>query len=171
MYNKVNRFSVYLLLFIMLVLQSTLLDYIKIFNAKPDLLLLLVIFFGLFFGGALGFETGLAAGLLKDILSVDIFGVNTIILALTGLMTGLLSPKFFKESKLTQYLLVFMLSTLSMFARYFIDLYISKITYINLSEYLSGQIIPASFYTSLVSAIIFPILIRRYGLKIQEEFL
>lgn len=171
MYNKVNRFSIYLLLSASLILQLTVIDYIKIFNAKPDLMLLLVIFFGLFFGSSVGFETGFAAGLSKDILSVDIFGINTLTLGLTGLTVGILSPKFFKESRITQTALVFAFALFFMLAHYIFNSFISKITYISFSEYLFALIIPASLYTSFISLTIFPILVSRYHLEEKEEFL
>jgi rod shape-determining protein MreD len=134
-------------------------------------MLLLVIFFGLFFGGSIGLETGFAAGLSRDILSTDIFGVNTLALAITGFTVGILSPKFFRESKITQTFLVFAFALFFMLIHYAADSFISKITYINISEYLFGLIIPSAFYTSFVSAIIFPVLINRYNLERREEFL
>jgi rod shape-determining protein MreD len=170
-HNKVNRFSMYLLLFIALILQMTIVDYLKISGAKPDLMLILVIFFGLFFGVSAGLESGFAAGLSKDIFSTDIFGINTLTLVVTGLMVGLLSPKFFKESRITQAAIVFALALLSMLVHYITGSIISNVTYMNLPEYIFGLMIPASLYTCAVSAIIFPILINSYDLERREEFL
>ena len=128
MYKRIGRFSIYLLLIIALILQSTAIDYIKIFNAKPDLVLLLVIFFGLFFGPGVGLETGFFAGLLKDILSTDIFGINTLTLAVTGLIVGALSAKFSKESRITQTVLVFAFALFSMSIHYAVFSFLSNIT-------------------------------------------
>ena len=161
----------YLLLVIALILQSTVIGYIRIFNVMPDLALLLVIFFGLFFGLGVGLEIGFVAGLLKDILSTDIFGINTLTLAITGLTIGALSAKFFKESRTTQAILVFAFALFSMLIHYLIFLFLSDITYINLSEYLSALIIPSSLYTSFISLIIFPVIMNMYNLGKTEEFL
>lgn len=171
MHNKVSRISIYLLLISALFLQLVALDYIKIFATKPDLMLLLVIFYGLFFGSSIGIETGFIAGLLKDILSVDIFGINTLTLAATGLAAGILSSKFSKESRATQTVLVFSFSIFSMLMHYIYSSFISNITYINLSEYVLRLMIPVSLYTSLVSMIIFPVLMTKYHLEEREEFL
>ena len=132
---------------------------------------MLVIFFGLFFGWEVGIESGFAAGLLKDVFSADIFGANILILALMGLIIGLLSQKFFKESKTTQTFLVFIFTLASMAGHYIITKAITGITYISISEYMTRLIIPVSVYTSVLSAVIFPVLIKILRLKEKEEYL
>lgn len=153
------------------IVQLTVLDYFKIFGAKPDIIIALVIFYAIFFGPGRGLEAGFVAGLLKDIFSVDIFGVNTLSLALTGYIVGIFSPKLFRESISIQAMLVFVFTFISMLLHYFIGPYISKMAYISTSEYIFGLIIPASLYTSAVSVIIFAFLIKRYSLKENEEYL
>ena len=171
MHNKISRVSLYLSLIAALLIQLLLLDYVKIAEAKPDLLVLLVVFFAIFFGPGIGLEAGLVSGLFKDIYSLDIFGVNTLALALTGLIAGIVSPKFFRESKLTQAMFVFTFSVFYMVIHYFAVAFVLKITHVGLPEYLFGLILPSSLYTGIVSFFIFPILIRRYHLKENEEYL
>lgn len=171
MHNKVSRFSVYLVLFISLVLQVTAVDYIKIFGAKPDLMLLAVIFFGLLFGGSIGLEAGLVAGLAKDILSLDVFGANTFTMALTGFAVGGLSQKFFKESKIMQTAIVFVFVIVCMLIHYTVNSLVSNAGYIRAPEYFFGLILPTSLYTSVLSMLIFPFLMHRFHLEEREEFL
>ena len=171
MYNTISRLSFYAILTAVFLIQATVLEYIKVAGAKPDLIFLLVIFFSLFFGAKTGIEAGFVSGLLKDIYSLDVFGINTITLALTGLIAGILSPKFFKESALTQFTLVFAFALLSMLVHFTASLLILKTDYISLSEYLWALMIPSSLYTALASFAIFPILISRYRLKEQEDYL
>jgi len=170
-HNKVNRYSFYIVLIAAFLIQLLLLDRIKIAGAKPDLLVLLVVFFAIFFGSGAGIEAGFIAGLLKDLYSLDIFGMNIILLSLTGLIAGMLSPKLFRESKLTQFLLVFVSSVLYMIIHYFASSLILKITYVTLPEYLYGLILPSSLYTALLSLFLFPVLIKRYHLKDNAEYL
>ena len=151
--------------------QLLFLDHIKIASVKPDLLVLLVVFFAVFFGPGTGAEAGFVSGLFKDAYSLDIFGVNAVLLSLVGLIAGGLSPKLFKESKLTQALLVFASSVLCMIIHYFVSSLILKITYVTLPEYLYGLILPSSFYTAMLSFLIFPALIDRYRLKENAEYL
>jgi rod shape-determining protein MreD len=169
-YNKVKRFPFYVILTAAFTLQLTLLDRIRILDAEPDLLLLLVAFSGVFYGWGPGLEAGVISGLLKDIFSTDIFGINTLALSITGFLIGGLSPKFFKESRVTQVFLVFIFSLVSMFIHYTLSSFLSDIRFIDLSEYLFGLIIPSAIYTSILSAIIFPVLMKKFRLKEQEDF-
>lgn len=171
MYNKVGSFSLFIILLLAFTIQVTILEYIKLAGARPDIMVLFVVFFGLFFGAGTGFEAGLISGLLKDIYSLDIFGVNTVILALTGLIVGALSPKFFKESIFTQFTIVFVFMLVSMLAHFAVSSLIRKITYISMPEYLFRLIIPSSLYTALLSFAVFPILIKRYHLNEKEDYL
>lgn len=166
-----NRYSLYTMLIAAFLIQLLLLDRIKIAGVKPDLLVLLVVFFAIFFGPDTGAEAGFISGLFKDTYSLDIFGMNIILLSLTGLITGMLSPKLFRESKLTQCLLVFVSSAVYMIIHYFASSFISKIAYVNLPEYLYGLILPSSFYTAMLSALLFPTLINIYRLKENAEYL
>lgn len=171
MYNKINRLVLYLLVAAAFILQLSVLDYIKIFHSKPDILAMLVIFCALFFGWSTALEAGFVCGLLKDIFSVSIFGCNTLTLTLTGLIAGVLSPKFFKESGITQTFLVFLFTFISMLIHYILVSFIANISYISLYEYMFHLIIPASIYTSVISAVVFPVLINKLQLRKQEEFL
>jgi rod shape-determining protein MreD len=167
----VRRLPVYTLLIAVFLMQLLLLDHVKIGSAKPDLLALLVIFFAIFFGAGAGSEMGFVAGLFKDIYSLDTFGVNTVLLSFAGLVAGGLSPKLFRESKITQFLLVFVFSVLYMSSHYFISLLMLKVSYATFTECLRGFILPSSFYTAVLSFFIFPILINRWRLKESAEYL
>jgi len=166
-----KRFPLYIILIAAFLIQLLFLDRIKIAGIKPDLLVLLVVFFAIFFGPSTGVEAGFVSGLFKDTYSLDIFGVNIVLLSLTGLIVGRVSPKLFKESKLTQGLLVFVSSVLYMITHYFASSLILKITYVTLPEYLYGLILPSSFYTTMISLLLFPALINRYRLKENAEYL
>ena len=171
MYNKMSRYSLYIILIAAFLIQLLFLDHIKIAGDKPDLLILLVVFFAIFFGPGTGAEAGFVSGLFKDTYSLDVFGVNSVLLSLTGLIVGGLSPKLFRESKLTQVLLVFASSVICMIIHYFASSLILKITYVTLPEYLYGLILPSSLYTAMLSLILFPALISRYRLKESAEYL
>lgn len=171
MHNKVSRYSLYIILIAAFLIQLLFMDRIKIAGVKPDLFVILAVFFAIFFGPGIGAEAGFVSGLFKDMYSLDIFGVNIVLLSLTGLIAGALSPKLFKESKLTQGLLVFASSILYLIIHYFVSSLILKISYITLPEYLYGLILPSSLYTAMLSFLLFPVLIDRYHLKENAEYL
>jgi len=161
----------YFVLLIMFFLQATLIDLIKISHSSPDLGALFVIFIAIFFGWEAALEAGFVFGLLKDIYSVDIFGINTFTLAVTGLAAGLLGLKLFRESRMTQVFIVFIFTLFYFLAHYLISSALSGIMYIRAPEYLFYSFIPASLYTALISVFVFPFLINRFGLKENTEYL
>ena len=161
----------YFVLVLVFFLQATLIDLIRISGTRPDLGSLFVIFTAIFFGWKTGLEAGFVFGLLTDIYSVDIFGINTAALAITGLVAGLLSPKIFRESRITQLFIVFILTLFCLIIHYLIASAISNITYISFGEYLFCSFLPVSLYTALVSFFIFPFLINRFNLKENAEYL
>ncbi len=56
--------------------QATILNYIGLFGVKPDILLCCVILAGVFFNRKWAFVFSLSAGLMKDIFSLETFGLN-----------------------------------------------------------------------------------------------
>ena len=169
--HKVTRFRIFLALVIALAVHMTVLDHLKVFGAKPDLMLLLTIFFSLFLGARRGLETGIMAGFLKDIFSFDVFGVNMFVLGVTGFMVGALNTKFYKESRSIQIGLVFVFSIFSMVLHYIMASSVFKFVNLSLLDYLLSSIIPAGFYTAIVSIPIFPYLIEVFGLRERRQFL
>ena len=171
MHNKINRLYLYITLIAVFFVQLTMLDFIRIFGARPDIGVIFVIFFAVFFGAGTGLEAGFFFGLLKDVYSTDICGVNTLTLALTGFLAGALSPKIFKESRLTQIAIVFSFTFFSFLFHFFLQSVFFKKGYIRLSEYIIFSFIPCSFYTAAISAALFPLLTKKYRLEEEAEYL
>lgn len=161
----------YLILALVFFLQVTLIDMIKIAGTRPDLGAGFVIFVAIFFGWETGLEAGFVFGLLKDVYSADIFGINTAALAFTGLVAGILSPKVFRESRTIQFFIVFILTLFYFIVHYIISSAVSNITYISFAEYLFSSFIPISLYTALISFFVFPFLIDKFQLKENAEYL
>lgn len=168
---KIGRFSIYSMLLAAIFLHITVLNYVKIFGAKPDLILMMVIFFALFLGARTGLEIGVVAGLLRDIFAFDLFGVNTVTLAISGLLIGMLNTKFFKESTLTQVILVFSFTIFSMLLHYALSSVLSRYSNIRIFDYFISSIIPNSIYTALLAAPVFSKLIDIYELNEPEDLL
>jgi len=168
---KISRLRIYFILALALLLHITVLDHIKILGVKPDLLLIVVIFFGLFLGREIGLESGLAAGLFKDLFALDFFGINAFAFALTGFLAGLLGTQFSRESRKTQVLLVMFLTAFSMTLHFIIVSIFSKWIYLDFREYLTGSVIPTCIYTAIVSIPVFFRLMKAYKIKGSEEYI
>ena len=61
------------------VLQSTVLQYIEVWNIRPNLLIMLIIYFALIRGSVEGGIIGLAGGILMDILAGKVFGIHSLL--------------------------------------------------------------------------------------------
>jgi rod shape-determining protein MreD len=80
-----------------LVIQATLLPLIAVKGVTPDLLLIMVVSWGLLAGKEQGVGLGFFAGLLQDLASGAVFGMNVLSKMATGYFTGTLERKVFKE--------------------------------------------------------------------------
>ncbi|MCX5686287.1 MAG: rod shape-determining protein MreD [Candidatus Omnitrophica bacterium] len=168
---KINRFQIYLIILAVLVLQAGILNSIKIFGAKPDLVLISVIFFALFFGSGAGLESGLIAGFLQDLFAFDFFFANTLTLGLTGFIAGLISNNFFKDSSRAEFLAVVFFTIWSMSLHYIFIWLFSKPLSISYPEFFISAVIPAGLYTGLVSIPLHKIFINIYNLKEADDYL
>ena len=168
---KIARLQIYLILIVALFLQGGALNYVKISGSKPDLLLICVIFFGLFLGPAAGLESGFAAGLLKDIFALDFLWINAVILGMTGFIAGAINTQFFKESKRADFILVFLLTMFSMVLHYAIVLLLSNSMALEFPEFIMTSVIPTAIYAGLFAIPIYRWLLNIYNLKEAEDYL
>ncbi len=149
--------SLILLLFLV-TLQATSLNRLRILGIKPDLLLILVIFIGLYKGPISGAWYGFLAGILLDIFSSSPLGTNAISKTVLGSLAGMAAPFLYLEAPLIPGLLLF----LGMFLE-------GILLFILLSSFYLAPpfsysflyiILPASLYTSLIAPFFFSVFKR-----------
>jgi rod shape-determining protein MreD len=169
--HKITRPRIYLILGAAVFVHLTALVRIRIFNSAPDLVLMCVIFFGIFLGPRMGLEAGLVGGLLTDIFSFGAFGMNALISGITGFLAGAFSAKVFKESSMIQFLAVFLFESVSMALHFAAAASAAGLLHIPFHVYLANSVLPSAVYTAAVSLVAFPVLIRAFGLEREEEFL
>jgi rod shape-determining protein MreD len=100
------------LIVVILVLQTTLAEFVAdLAGAKPDLILLLIVGFGLIRGKKAGIGYGWVLGLLQDGLSGSLLGQNVLSKGLIGYVTGALHRNLGDHTTIT-HLLVVPLATL-----------------------------------------------------------
>src|SRR5690554_5151581 len=107
------KFLVYVpVVFIILSVQSTLLEYLKIFNVKPNLILCFVVCASLlnekWEGAAVGFLTGLAL----DMASGSVLGFNSLLFMYAAIGIASICRYVFKENFLIVVLVTFITSIL-----------------------------------------------------------
>ncbi|MBM7613580.1 rod shape-determining protein MreD [Alkaliphilus hydrothermalis] len=98
--KKIQGFIIGLVIIVNLILQSTLLQYFKIYNVLPNTALILVISFSMYSGKNQGAIIGLSVGMLQDIIFGRIVGLNAFVYMLIGYFVGLINRKVFKDNLL-----------------------------------------------------------------------
>lgn len=95
-----------------MVVQSTLLPFLQIVGTQPDTLIVLVACFGLLGGAGYGMFTGLAGGLMQDILYEGSIGLNALHYMVIGYLTGLLYERIYVDRFVAPTFVVFCSSLL-----------------------------------------------------------
>jgi len=146
----------WIFLFIILIfalLQTTVLDYVKIFGVKPDLFLISVVLAGIYCEIRWALFISLFSGILKDILGINTFGINTLLLPLLCFLVLQLNKKLSIEN----YFLCSIVTFIS-------TLFYAALTRL-ISQYLNNFIpysvfLRISFLEALYTSLIFPLIFR-----------
>lgn len=100
------------IIFIIVLIQATLLDSFELFGVKPNLLLIGIVMVSLIFDLKWAFALGIFAGILKDTLGLNMFGIDTLLFPLWIFLVIRLSKKISLDDNLISALLVFVVSVL-----------------------------------------------------------
>jgi len=79
------------------ILQSTLIGYFSLFGAVPDIALCIIVYSAYVNGTMTGQLSGFFSGLLLDFLSAAPLGLNCLIRAVIGAVTGIFKGAFFLD--------------------------------------------------------------------------
>ncbi len=109
---RIGRARLYAAIIITALLECTLLNIINIGGMRPDLILILVIFIGLYAELGEALEAGAVAGILKGIMTTGPVGINVAILTLCALFAHYCRNKLYRESLLTQIILTLLLAAI-----------------------------------------------------------
>jgi rod shape-determining protein MreD len=90
-------FSGFSILLIILI-QTTLLDYVRVFGVKPNLIFVFVVSIALLRGNVEGAVTGFFAGLMQDIVSGKVIGFYALLGIYLGLIMGSVNKRLYREN-------------------------------------------------------------------------
>ncbi|MDD5596089.1 MAG: rod shape-determining protein MreD [Candidatus Omnitrophica bacterium] len=145
----------FLVIIIFALFQATILDFFKIWNVKPDLLLACAVFSGLFFELKYALLFGLWSGFLKDALSLNTLALNIFYFPALAFLTNRLAKKIPIETIPIRMVLIFVSVVLvSLLNKFFQS---SGENYITWGIYFRVTLLE-SLYTALVSSLIFKIM-------------
>ena len=113
---------------------------------KPDLLLLLVIFFNLYLGIRYSLLAAFFSGILKDSFSVDVFGIHILTFMICAVSTTLIKRNLFHTGPSTlRFLLAFFISLLNVFIAYFLH---SMFVNMEMGEMIRSVLLPEVVLTT-----------------------
>jgi rod shape-determining protein MreD len=147
-------------IFVTLFIQTTVFDFFTLRGIKPDLAIIVIIYFALFHGLSATIGTSLTLGLSQDILSGGVIGLNILTKCLTGYLFSLIGRQIVLANPINQALMVFSASLLDGWLTFCI-LKLTPLTTPGGNVWLR-LILPQAVYNGLICLILIPLLVRLY---------
>ena len=94
------------------VLQSNVLSGLMVSGVRPDIVLILVVYFANANGNLAGQLTGVATGLVRDLITLSPLGFHSLVYATVGFLYGGTKDKVFMDPILVPMLMVFVATIL-----------------------------------------------------------
>ncbi|MCM8762996.1 MAG: rod shape-determining protein MreD [Candidatus Omnitrophica bacterium] len=146
-----KEFFLFIYLLIFALLESTILNYFRVFGAKPDLLLVSIVVFGLYLSNFWIITLSCFAGLLLDIFCFYSFGINTILFCSIGIICKKISRNLYIENNSVIISLVFLASIIAGIVR---GSLISGMPFVAIFKLC----LPQAFYTAIFCPFVFRVL-------------
>jgi rod shape-determining protein MreD len=143
------------IIFILGILQVTVVDHFKVFGAKPDFILMAVVISSFFYDWKWALIFSLISGALKDMFTADAVAINTILSALWSFLVVQLVRRVNLDMNLIRAGLIFIVAILNACALRIFFLYSG--VYVPLGIFLRTAFL-GSLYTALTSLLLFKIL-------------
>ena len=159
--------AIILTFFIVYFLQASLFTWFTINGVMPNLLVIFILWIGLFIGKKVGFGLGLLFGLYIDLLLGKAIGASAIMLALLGLAAEYIDKSFSKDSRITINLILAIGTAI-----YEIGIYAFQIikweTTLELFTF-SKILVSEMIYNMILVIILYP-LMQKAGYKLESIF-
>jgi len=152
-----------LLLGVVLIFQTTVLDYLTVYGVKPDLVMLLVVFNGFLLGPREGAFLGFAGGIIEDLFSGSYIGMNALSKMAAGYFAGLSGERLYKENALVVAGVTFFSTIAGLLVNYLLLLYL-KID-VPFFYTLLRVVLPTALYTAVLVPFLFKRVLRLVIIK------
>src|SRR6056297_72426 len=140
-------------------------DVLRIAGVKPDLMFIVIIYFGYSFGSFYGEVTGFIGGLLQDAVSNSPLGLMAFPKMALGLIVGMLGRSIFRENIITIFLLLFAASLV----KGVITMFLAYLFHQGSLSMISGIIFPESFYNALLAPPLFFLFDKIFEQELSRE--
>lgn len=145
-------------IFLIMLLQTTILNYIKFNNIKPNLILVYIVCSSILEGSRSGALIGLFAGLIQDIAAGKILGFYAIMGMYLGVVSGLVNKRLYKDNYIVAFFLTFLLTIIYEGSVYFFSGPAGSRTGILFA--FKKIILPEAIYNSIFSILMFCFLVK-----------
>lgn len=160
---KIKIFWYTVCIFTIILIQSTILDYIKILNVKPNLMIIFIISVALLSNNVEGAAVGFFTGLSQDIASGKVLGFYSLLGLYLGLIIGSVNKRLYRENVLIIVFFTFISTVVYEMAVSCINIFTNgQIAFL---YSLRNIILPEAIYNSIVSIFIYIFII-----KLQDRF-
>lgn len=146
-------------------LQTTVFARLSLFGAAPDLILILVVCFAFLEGTYGGMLAALIGGLLADIFSAHVLGVQLLSKLLLAYLIGLTEEKIFKENPMVSVVGIIFATFIDYFLTCFLyqSFGIIKINFLDMQRIFLGELI----YNVVLIPVIY-VLLYKWLIKVKN---
>ncbi len=144
------------LVMLIFILQNTVFSALSFNGVKPNLLLIVTVFFGFAVSINNGMLTGFWCGLLCDIFFGSYLGVYSFLFMLLGAYSGVMAKIFYQDDIIFPYLTIAISDGLFGFVCY-VFMFLLRGRF-SVGTYVSSVILPEILYTLLLSLLLMPLL-------------
>ena len=138
------------------ILQNTVFATFSLNGVKPNLLLIITVFFGYAASMNNGMLTGFFCGLLCDIFFNSFIGIYSFLFMLLGAFGGMMAKIFYQDDVVFPYLTIAITDSLFGFT-YYIVMFLLRGRF-SFTDYLESIILPEVLYTLILSLFMLPVL-------------
>ncbi|MDD4493615.1 MAG: rod shape-determining protein MreD [Eubacteriales bacterium] len=154
------KYTIYAFLAVFLiVMQTTVFDYIKIFGVKPNLMLVFIVCSALIGGETEGAVIGLILGFALDMVSGKLLGFNALLGMYTGLAIGVTNKRIYKDNLLVITAAIFLTTLVYEWLVYLLNTIFDKEVALNLLNPFTKIILPEALYNCIATFFIFKLLL------------
>lgn len=155
---RVKIVSYAVLIFIIALIQSTVLGSVSVFNVKPNLLMILIVSAALLGSNVEGAIVGFVCGLTQDMLSGRVVGFYALLGLYLGLGVASINKRLYRENVLVAIFTTFTCTIVYEFAVYFLNMFFRGS--LGLAFPFKYVILPEAVYNGIVSIVIFLIVLK-----------
>lgn len=153
---KIITYSI--LIFIMALLQSTIFNYLEIYNVKPNLLIILIVSVALMSNNIEASFVGFFCGLVQDMATGKVLGFYALLGMYLGFCIGSLNKKLNRENFLIHLFFIFLSTIVYEYTVYLLNSFVNGT--FDFIYPLRHIILTEAVYNSAISVFIFLLVLR-----------